>query len=345
MEHRIDKLFNRAVFGLLVIVLSAILQGCDKDDEPAPTKPPDRTRIGYIVEDNFNFSLCHVMLNFTGQSDLLKEEKPYTLLAPDNNAFGLLRVNSVPHYQYPNSFFVNMAKNAVLPGAHRLKELPLGNNHPILSANGHPVYVNRYLLNGDTITRVNGVKVLTADIKASNGYLQATEELVQAERSNNIPQYLLTDTSLTLFALAMQHSGLMTSLQSNEYTLLAPVNQVLRSTGAISPGLNLSTPENILASNPTELASLLKYHMLSGRQFLDQIYRLAAASGDNSITTLNGGKITVGGNSEGYNMITFLGNNNSSAGGIYKFLSEGYNLANFPAGNGVVHNINKILIP
>ena len=341
MVHHSNKLFTLAATLTLIILLN----GCDKNDVPAPQETPDRNRIGYILEDNFNYSYCQALLNYTGQTAVLRKADPATFLAPDNAAFLRLQLNFFPNNLYSNNWYYNIAQYATIPGSHAFRKMPLGDNQPLSSFNGNRMYVSRYLLNGDTITRVNGVKVATADIKASNGLLQAVEEIVQPETVKNLEQFFLSDTSFTLFSLALQHSGLMPMLRTGEYTLLAPGNSVMRTQGNILPGVNLSTPEDILAIDPTTLAGIIKYHILPGRSFLDRIQRSAAASGDNSIQTLNGEKILVGGNSETYNTTTFKGRNNAGNAGIFRSGNSRQNFADIPAGNGVVHGINQVLIP
>ncbi len=175
--------------------------------------------------------------------------------------------------------------------------------------------------------------------------MQSLLEVIQPETKNDLVGKLLSDTAFTLFTQALQHSGLLSTLKTGEYTLLAPHNVALRSKGTIQPGINLSSSADILATDPATLAELLKYHILPGRYFLDGIHRAAKATGDASVTTLQGAKIMIGGNIDTYNSTTFRGRQNTSTAGIYRVLNERHNFANQPAGNGVVHGINQVLIP
>lgn len=331
---------------LVALLFVQLLPGCSKDPVSTDREEVDRSRIGYILEDNFNFTVCNKLLVYTGQTKVLKEDTVSTFLAPDNNAFltlGLV-LSNFPTSQYGKDWCTTVAVYGTLPGSHSFRAMPLGDNQSILSGNGHKIYVSRYLQGTDTITRVNGAEVSDADVKATNGYLQVVRQVIQPENVSNIPDFLLGDTTLTLFALAIQHSGLMPLLKTGEYTVIAPVNPAMRLYGAIKPGLDLTTPDSILATSPAELAALLRYHLLPGKSFLDRVHRQADTSVNRSLTTLNGEKIMIGGNVQTYNSTTFTGNKNSTPAKIYG--ASGYfNHANFPAGNGVVHHIDNILLP
>lgn len=337
--------FCRYTFITMCIMLVAFLTGCNKDDDAAAIDPPDRSRIGYLLEDNFNYTTCNSLLSLTGQINRLKSDTMFTFLAPDNDAFLMLGYNVIPASGDGNPWFDNIARNLILPGVHTLRRLPLGDNQPLGASSGFKVYVNRYKLGNDTITRINGAKVAVIDIYAGNGQLQSMAEVIQAETRKDMVTMLLNDTSFTLFTQALQHSGLLPSLKAGEYTLLALHNSVLRSKGLIQPGINLSTSVDILATDRVALAALLKYHILPGRYFLDGIHRAAAASGNASITTLQGTTITIGGNMEMYNSTTFRGRQNASVAAIFRQGNERFNYANMPVGNGVVHTINQVLIP
>jgi uncharacterized surface protein with fasciclin (FAS1) repeats len=332
-------------YGMAALFVIQLLTGCSKDPVSSVKEEVDRTRIGYILEDNFNFSVCQQLLVYTGQTATLKGKTSATFLAPANSAFKLLEVSNLPVPQYSNDWCTRAAAYNTLPGLHSFRQLPLGDNQAILSGNGHHVYISRYLQGADTITRVNGAEVSNVDIKASNGYLQVVAQVLQPENATNIAQLLLNDTTLTLFAQAMQQSGLMPLLQSKEYTVLAPANAVMRRYGAIRPGFNVTTPDSILAADPNELTALLKYHLLNGRSFLDRLHRQADTAASHSLVTLNGEPIVIGGDARGYNTITFSGNKNTIPAKIYRASNDYYNYANFPAGNGVVHHIDNILLP
>ncbi|WP_160714919.1 fasciclin domain-containing protein [Chitinophaga solisilvae] len=325
--------------GMILLLLSA----CSRNNEIAPQEETDRSRTGYMLEDNFNFTVCNKLFQFSGQAKLLKGQELYTVLAADNEAFKQIAAADIPQLSYENNWFRELAANAILPGNHLIRKMPLGDNQPLMSASGNNVYVSRYLEGNDTITTINGSQVTDTDVKTGNGSLQVTRQVVQPARFRHLPQLLTGDTTLTLFALAVQHSGLMPLLQQSEYTILAPVNAAMRAKGMIGPAINLTSPDGILATDKAALAAIVQYHILKEIHFLDRIHRRTDTAAQHALIMLNGEPVVTGGNPQQYNATTFTGKNNGQAARIYRF--EYFNLANCPAGNGVVHHIDNILLP
>lgn len=340
MHHR----YSTSVMSVLLSATVAF-SGCSKEDDvPVPEKI-DRTRIGYMIEDNFNLSTLYNILRFTKYDGELRSEKNYTMLAPTNDAFKLLGIVAYGNYQSDDPWFPSVMRSSILTGTHVVNSMPLGDNQPVPTSNGFAAYISRIKVGDNTITTVNGAKVLNTDVKAGNGIMQITAEVVQPELTKNLWQFFQNDTTYTLFSLALQHSGIMPSLKTGEYTVLAVPNEILRKSGNIEPGIDLSSAEMVLASDPAVLSSLLKCHILSGKHFTDRLFRQVASSGDGTITMLNGGKINVGGTGNNYNDISFKGARNRVAAKIYRPTYVSPNYANMPAGNGVVHGIDQVLLP
>lgn len=344
MPHRHTTIRRFSVLAALLLATVAF-NGCSKDDDlPVPEKI-DRTRIGYLIEDNFNLSTLYNILHFTKQDEQLRSGTNYTMLAPTNEAFRLVGIQASGNFQSDDPWFPTVLRSSILSGAHLVGGLPLGENQSLPSSSGFSAYISRIKVGDDIITTVNGARLLNTDIKAGNGYMQVTSEVVQPELTKNLWQFFLSDTTYTLFSLALQHAGIMPALKTGDYTILALPNEILRKAGDIKPGINLSSADNVLASDAAALSSLLKLHILSSKCFMDRLYRQASASGDATITTLNGAKISVAGDENGYNDISFKGAGNSIAARIYRPSYTSPNYANIPAGNGVIHGINQVLLP
>ncbi|NML22615.1 fasciclin domain-containing protein [Pseudoflavitalea sp. G-6-1-2] len=344
MHHRHTTITRFSVLAVLLLAAVAF-NGCSKEDDlPVPEKI-DRTRIGYLIEDNFSLSTLYNILHYTKYDAELRSGKSYTMLAPTNEAFNLVGIVASGNFQSDDPWFPTVMRSSILTGAHLVGGMPLGENQPLPSASGFSAYISRIKVGEDIVTTVNGARLQNTDVKAGNGYMQVTSEVVQPELTKNIWHFFLNDTTYTLFSLALQHAGIMPALKTGDYTILAIPNEILRKAENIKPGINLSSADMVLASDPVELAGLLKYHILGTKCFMDRLYRQAKASGDATITTLNGAKITVSGNENIYNDISLKGTGNSIAARIYRPSYASPNYANIPAGNGVIHGINQVLIP
>ena len=120
---------------------------------------------------------------------------------------------------------------------------------------------------------------------------------------------------------AAKAAGLVDALKGpGPFTVFAPTDRAFTT---LIRRLH-TTPEKLL-SNPAKLASILKYHVVSGEVFSSQLKR-----GRNVVTTLNGHKIVVRKYRNG--KVTVNG-------------SAHVTTADIDASNGVIHVIDRVLIP
>lgn len=322
--------------------------GCNKDKNRKPEPEPGYTsRIPYVLQDNFTFEVLWTALRYADMQDSLLQQGPYTFLAPHNDAFALFNLTSSHPSYFANFMTYHKARQlmqySILSGTLAIKALPLQENKAYLTHRGTSVYISKYVENGDTVVTVNGIRLKSLDNPASNGLIQVLSELPNIENFPSLITAARSDTSLTLFSAAMKHSGLADSLDGakDAFTLLPPVNSACMSSGTV-----LASMERISQATPEELKTLLRYHIIKGRYFTSDLFRAAAAD-PSGITMQNGGKVTIGGSAGQFNSIQFTGTgNNGMAAGIPPFPYLRFDLSsNIPAGNGVMHKINGVLIP
>lgn len=322
--------------------------GCNKDKNSNPEPEPGYTsRIPYVLQDNFTFEVLWGALNYADMQDSLLQEGPYTLLAPHNDAFALFGQASADPSRFAYFITYNQARQlmqySILSGTLSVRSMPLQENKACLTHRGTNVYISKYAENGDTIVTVNGIRLKSLDNPASNGLIQVLSELPNIENFPSLITAARSDTALSLFSAAMNHSGLADSLDGakDAFTLLPPVNSACMSSGTV-----LASMEQISQATPEELKTLLRYHIIKGRHFTSDLFRAVSAD-PSGITMQNGGKVTIGGSPSQFNSIQFTGaGNNGMAAGIPPFPYQRFDLgSNIPAGNGVMHKINGVLIP
>lgn len=322
--------------------------GCNKDKNSQPEPEPGYTsRIPYVLQDNFTFDVLWGGLNYADMQDSLLQKGPYTLLAPHNDAFALFNLTSADPSRFAYFIPYNKARQlmqySILSGTLAAKALPLQENKAYLTHRGTNVYISKYVENGDTIVTVNGILLKSLDNPASNGLIQVLSELPNVEDFPSLIMAARSDTALSLFSAAMKYSGLADSLgeAKDAFTLLPPVNSACMSSGTV-----LASMESISQATPEALKTLLRYHIIKGRYFTNDLFRAAAAD-PSGITMLNGGKVQIGGSASQFNSILFTGTGNDGmAAGILPFPYQRFDLnSNIPAGNGVMHKINRVLIP
>ncbi|MEP6950484.1 MAG: fasciclin domain-containing protein [Ginsengibacter sp.] len=99
-----------------------------------------------------------------------------------------------------------------------------------------------------------------------------------------------------------------------------PTNNAFRAAG-------FATINDINAADPNTLTGILTYHVIAGRVFSSDLADGAQPA------TLNGGKVTIGLTTGA----TVKGNSNASPSNII--------ITNIVATNGVIHVIDKVLLP
>jgi uncharacterized surface protein with fasciclin (FAS1) repeats len=334
---------------IFILLLALGVAGCGKEDNPAGTGK-DGSTINFVLKDNFSFGVLYAGFNTVSLLDTLAKQGPYTVLAPNNDAFRLQGVG-YPTNAYSFQFFTpgwlpQAMRYTVIPQRIALGNLPLNTVQSYKTISGGSVYIKTFVKAGDTIATINGFELVSRDNAASNGFIQVLPQLLNPELYATSASEVRSDTTTALFAAAMQRAGLTALLSGkDEYTVLAPSNTAFMQ--AAINGLDLSSLDGILNADPAKLAALLQYHIIKGRYFEGDLYRYASAFPE-GITTLNGTKLMIGGNPAQFKGITFLGagNNGQPAGiSVPSQYSPASNNANIPVGNGVIHIINQVLIP
>jgi uncharacterized surface protein with fasciclin (FAS1) repeats len=192
----------------------------------------------------------------------------------------------------------------------------------VVSASGDSFFVTNNL-NG---VFVNGLKVTTADLLASNGVIHTVGKVLMPP-AGNIVEVAAADTTFSyLVAAVLRASTGSTNVAAvlsgnSPLTVFAPTNNAFRAAGFA----NIAA---INAVDPNTLTTILTYHVLAGRVFSSDLVNAAQAA------TVNGGKVIV---SLSTNSAAVKGNSNPSASNIAA--------ANIMASNGVIHVIDQVLLP
>lgn len=328
-----------------VLLLMGMATACQKDD--GPVAAVNGSTLNYVLADNYTLQTLYILMDECHLLDTLAQKTNYTLLAPENNVLeplGIKPPNTTSLLGLQTAF--NMMRYAIMQGKVSFADLPLDTVTIVKTVQGGNVYLKRYIDGADTIITVNGFRPKSIDNPASNGLVQVVPQLLNPEFYTSATAALQSDSLTGLFAAALQRAGLTELLSGKDtYTVLAPSNKAMQA--AASLGLGISTLDSILQADPAKLATLLKYHILKGRYFEGDIYRSLETSPD-GIMMLNGEKVQVTGNPDGFKTITFLGAGNMGvAAGIAApdTYAPASNLANIPCGNGVYYVINNVLIP
>lgn len=304
------------ILAFAILAMAFSFNSCKKDEENSSPKT-----ITDVVSANANFSTLKSAVVKAGLAATLSGPGPFTVFAPDNEAFegsGITSsvIESLSDDQLKAILLYHTIGSKIMAAG-----VPSGPNAAVTTAGGGTLYVTK---NGNGVF-VNGWKVTSADIAASNGVIHSIEHvlvppagnLVEVAQANSNLSYLVAaviraSTGTTNVAAVLSSAG--------PFTVFAPTNQAFIDAG-------FPTIASIQAANPNTLASILTYHVLSARAFSSDL------SDGQTLTTVNGGTIKVGLGSGA----TVIGNSNATAANI-----SGVNIM---ATNGVVHVIDKVLLP
>ena len=249
-----------------LLAISA-LSACRKDDDDTTTPftwPEGYTgRIQYLVEANYNYDyFVQMQTNAAPWSmDTLRATGPWTLLS----------MNSSQLYSYglwPANYAPDLMRYLIIPGRVELGKLPMGSNQPFTTLLGTTIYVSKYTnTKGDTLLAINGSKVTGKDAVATNGLIQTVEAVFPPAVYTSMYHRIISDTSLSMFAAALQRTGLEKEVDTGALTVLAPLNSAFTSANTASLGLGISTMDSLLQTDHAVLKRLVENHLIRGLHF------------------------------------------------------------------------------
>ncbi len=246
--------------------------------------------------------------SYTQVVDLANESAIKTVYAPTNAAFqAFFNDPEVPYDSMDDFDMSDPVDNHILT--------TLLNVH--LAAGSQPASGTIPTSGQETIT-IAPADVQTADIAQSNGAIHVLNKVTYPPSLKTVPGRILMDKDLSKFAAALLKSSLVSAYlpSGGIFTAFVPTNDAFVRAG-IDPGQSSVTP--------LFLSPILRYHLVTGRKVPSE--EIAGTTG--FLPTSHG---------------TFMKYENSGVsddqGGIGALVS-----ANQEAGNGIVHKIDKVLMP
>lgn len=339
------------ISALAIVALLAV--GCSDDDNknPLTSNTPDPGPTMDIVETAAaagNFTTLLAAVEAADLVDALKSEGPLTVFAPTDEAFAALPEGTVEALLQDIDALTAILTYHVVPGAVTAEKVVTLSKAATL--NGAEVTIT---VSGSGGVMIDNANVIVTDIKATNGIIHVIDAVIVPAaagssrgeapsaaaawfwnyrmgggwianaivegRLNWLTRYLSIYTVARLAGLntlttAVEAADLKYTLQrSGPFTVFAPTEDAF---GALPAG----TIEALL-QDPGTLANILLYHVTSGRVYAADVVNLTEATMANGETV----SITVDGG-------VMVNDANVVAVDIM-------------AKNGVIHVIDKILIP
>ncbi|MCB9844951.1 MAG: fasciclin domain-containing protein [Phycisphaeraceae bacterium] len=258
------------------------------------------------------FSTLLAAARAAGLAEALMGSGPFTVFAPTDDAFDKLPDGTVDNLLRPENrdALASILKFHVVAGQWSARDVMRLSG--VRSINGQRL---DFWSDGSAV-KVNGAKVVAADIECTNGVIHVIDTVVTPESGSIVDVAQNAGTFGTLIAAA-QAAGLAEALSGEgPFTVFAPTDEAFSK-------LPRGTVESLLRpENRAKLASILKYHVVPGRVYA------ADAAGAGKAQTLNGQSVVI----------------DISDG---RLRVDGANIVatNIDASNGVVHVIDRVILP
>jgi uncharacterized surface protein with fasciclin (FAS1) repeats len=299
---------------LILAVCASLLQGgpstASTGSCSSKTTATDKTIVQTAVTAG-SFQTLATALQAADLVDALSGPGPFTVFAPTDEAFAKLPKETLASLLEPKNkpLLQSILKYHVVAGDVRAQAVTQMQNAGALNGQRIPITID------EGAVRAAGAKVLKTDVACSNGVIHVIDSVMMPATSNVVDTAVAAGSFKTL-AKALQAAGLVEVLSGpGPFTVLAPTDDAFAK-------LPAGTLERLLRpENKSELATILKCHVLSGRVYSDQL-----AAGE--VATLAGQKFPI-----------------KFVEGAPRIGNAGVAKADLETTNGVIHVIDTVLLP
>lgn len=308
------KATKKFILPILLLITSIGISACSDDN----TVEAPKTIVDVAVADA-QFSTLTAALTKAELVTALKGDGPFTVFAPNNTAFGKAKITSLDGLT--KEALTPILTSHVLSGKVLAADVKSGTGSTLNTAN------NIYFSVNPSGVFINGnIKVISTNISASNGVIHVIDSVI-VPPSKSLVQIASTTanfselTSLVLAADASVAKAL-TDASATGLTVFAPTNAAFNELYKTTPKATLLAP-----ANKKLLTDVLLYHVVGGRVFSTDLPNVTGEVATENTAKIkfdltNGAKVV--GKTSGNSTIT---------------------VANILATNGVIHVIDKVLLP
>ncbi len=334
MFTQLSRTIRRTPGFLVMSVFAFALTFTACKDQENPVTIPTGKNIAELVTTDPRFTFLTAAVTKAGLGATLSGKDKFTVFAPTDDAF---KASGIPDIAAINSMstadLTNVLLYHVLPGTVMAADIPAGQTPKqtaLTTPNNGMVYISKAATpaTGTTGVSINNARVSQADVAATNGTIHVIDRVLMPAKGN-IVAIAQADTTLSLLVTAALRVGpaVISALGgTTALTVFAPTNAAFRATP-------YSTAALINAAPIDSLTKILTYHVVAGptgtRAFSPTLTNGLV------VTTVQTGTATVGVSPTGVT-VTGKGNGGNAAKVV---------VADINATNGVIHKIDRILMP
>ena len=260
-----------------------------------------------------SFNTLVAAVKAAGLVDTLKGDGPFTVLAPTDDAFKKLPAGTVETLLKPENLKKLQAilTYHVVPGSVMASDVVKLNSAKTVQGDAVSIKVE----NGAVM--INGAKVVKTDIKCKNGVIHVIDSVILPPEKADIVDTAVGAGKFSTLVAAVKAAGLVETLKGEgPFTVFAPTDE------AFAKIPKATIQELLKPENKAKLASILTYHVVSGKVMAADVVKLTSAK------TVNGQTATI-----------------KVADG--KVMIDGANVikTDIDCKNGVVHVIDSVIMP
>lgn len=302
----------KSIFSLVAMIAIGLftLTSCEKDDNNDNNMNNTSKSIAGIASADPQFSILVQALTKTGLTSTLSNSGSFTVFAPTNTAFetlfAKLGVSGI------DQLSADALRPILLYHVLGTKAISTGLSSGYVSTLS-PAVGGRFVSLKIDITggvKLNSSSMVTkADIMASNGVIHVIDQVLLPP---TVADLAVANSSFTTLVSALSGSGLVPALSdpAGTYTVFAPTNDAFAS----------------LTSLPDDLKSILLYHVLGSTVYSNAVTTGYAKTLSSYMT---------------HPMDIYI----NTASGVKINNSASVVLADVVGTNGVIHVIDKVLLP
>lgn len=296
------------IIATIAVVSAFTFTSCDKNDEEEKQK-----NIVELASSNPDFSILVSALQKAELVSALQGSGPFTVFAPTNAAFnqlfstlGITDVNALTKEELTPILLYHVL------GA-KVKSMDLVSGYVSTLSPGVENTKVSLRIDAEKVKLNGNVSVTSADLEATNGVIHVIDKVLLPP---TVVDIALANENFSILVSALVKAELVETLQgTGPFTVFAPTNDAFN---ALFTDLGVTGIEQL---SKDDLTGILLYHVVSGNVRSNQL-------STGNVATLNRNSISV---SVG---TTVTINQNTSVV-----------LADVQGKNGVIHVIDKVLLP
>jgi uncharacterized surface protein with fasciclin (FAS1) repeats len=298
---------KKTLFFTLTLLYSLMSSSCSKTDDNNNDQ-----NITSIVSNNPNFSLLALAINRAGLTSTINTSNNITVFAPDNEAFAAAGITESAINSLPVETLAAILKYHVVSSSINSTAVPT--SAAVATLEGRKLFASK---NANGVF-VNGIKVKQADVSASNGIIHVISKVMMPP-TQTIAEIASTNPDFSLLLAAVVRAGLATAVSSEgNYTVFAPTNAAFNAAG-------FNSAADINNADQALISTVVRYHVLPTTVFASDVM-------NGNVNSLQGGALQISTAPS-----VKIASSTNPASNIVS--------ADIIATNGVIHVVNRVLLP